>query len=242
MSIMPISNLPDLPKTVSEGNVDTSPLFTTRLQIISGQSKVKVDWNKDKGEPPVDGTIWFGPPGGKDLGIEIIVIPIAVRDHALQMKAGNVSLESFKAPPKIRPPQGIDEEIFRKIENNLKSKTKGIINYTGNDVLFWVIASITYREPIEKFGIFFFRNTAIPEVANCKLNFGKICRLFSDKIVTANFTWYNPYIECLKSPKGEIPNYSIPDEFKLKEELERFWNPTPQGEGREVVDPEGRPR
>lgn len=226
------ANLPNVPSSVSN-EVSTEPLFTTRLQIVHPNSKVLVEWDSDD-RPPSPGDLWLGPPGGTNLGSSVAASPLAQRDHALQLNGSEVALESFKRSATGSPPKDVDEEIFRKIEASPKDPTGKRMNHVGKDILF-------YLPEWKTFTILFFKGTARPQAAMARQYFPsdksknfKKCRITSQMVQgRGTQRWWIPVVT-LDGDGLFAAEDNLPTPKQLMEELTKFLNPLPKGEGRDL--------
>lgn len=228
-----------VPSTVSN-NTSTDALFTTRLQLLQNLSQVITGWKAEENQgvtKPEPGEFWMGPPGGQSMGRDFQAICISWRDHALQLKGGETRFESYQAPPKGVPSKNVDEEIFSKISSLPKSQMEGkvqITNMWGKDVLFWV-------PTVSKFAIMFFHSTARPSAANAFAARGKLLTLHSQFVETQSFSWYTPEIQ-VYSKAVDPGSVALPSEANVKDEMTKFLNPIPRGEGRTSITEDGRVR
>ena len=229
-----------VPSTVSN-NASTEPLFTTRLQLLQNLSTTITGWKAEDNpgiNKPEPGEFWLGPPGGQCLKKEFHAICISWRDHALQLRNSETVCESYISPPKGVPPKNVDEQIFAKVSGLPKQskdeKGRPLTNMWGKDVLFWV-------PDYQKFAIMFFHSTARPCAANAFVARGKLLVVRSQFVETQSFSWYTPEI-AVYSKAIEAGSIKLPNEAEVKEEMTKFLNPNPRGEGRESTTEEGRVR
>lgn len=224
-----------VPTTVSN-NASTEAMFTSRLQLLQSMSEVIKGWKAEdhqEVEKPSAGEFWLGPPGGQSLSREFRAICISWRDHALRLKANEAELESYCAPTKGFPPKNDEESIFNKISSSPKQQKDGaklITNMWGKDILVWV----PFDQTTGKFAIYFMHSTARPEAVNAFNNRGKLLILRSQLVETASFSWYTPEIRVYPHPI-EVGSIKLPTEEEVREELTKFLNPIPRGEGRTTV-------
>ena len=238
-AVMNLDDGSNVPSTVSNES-STESVFAPRLQLVNKQSKVMDNWKAEDGPAPKPGEYTLGK---QVLGKPVVAIPITYRDHALQTKNfSEVSLESYKAPPKGMAPKDKDEEIFARIANAKKTENPDpktqLTNMWGKDVLFWLPQQ-------QKWAIMFFHSTARPASQDAYNNRGKLCLLKSDFIETKSFSWWTPVVQVSPAPSDpkevDLLRHSLPSTEALNDERTKFYNPIPNGEGREsVVD--GRPR
>lgn len=228
-----------VPSTISN-NTSTDPLFTTRLQLLQNLSTVITGWKAEENqgiEKPEPGEFWIGPPGGQSMGRDFQAICISWRDHALQLRGGDTSFESYQSPPKGVPPKNADEEIFIKISSQPKTTKDGKIQVTnmwGKDVLFWIPS-------LSKFAVMFFHSTARPAAANAFAARGKLLTLHSQFVETQSFSWYTPEIQ-VYAKTIEPGSIALPRDADLKEEMTKFLNPIPRGDGRVTTTDSGQVR
>lgn len=223
--------------TTTENSPAEKP-FLPRLQILYANSDVISTWDANNDVPkPQPGTFWLGPPGGETLGTSFIGIPCAIRDHALQLKNGEVSLESFRRSSGTTPPKDKDESIFNQIENAPKQQDKKI-NRWGYDALIWIPAA-------KSFAIIFLHSTARPVGKDCRTHKGQFCRFRVYTPPSNNYVWYIPEITPIKQIDQLDPSKDtfLPQDNLLQQELVKFKNPVARGEGREnETGVDGRPR
>ena len=233
-------NLPALPADMNvSDNVSTDQPFTPRIQLIHSTSKIIKEWNNADGKRPEAGEFLLGPPGQKLIGRTLNAVSLMWRDHALQVKGNEVTLESFDCPKPGHPAKNQDQEIFNKIIASKRSGDKKVQNRVGKDVLFWLPDYGVYA-------IYFFANTATKEAGNCVIKvegqpkFGRFCIFTSYETPpsSSGFQWWLPEIENEMIPDGTV----LPPQDQVIKEIQAFVSPSPKGEGRTSEGVDGRPR
>lgn len=241
-------------KSVGEAAAPTDALFTGRMQLVQPMSKVLN--SKDAKGKCSAGDFVFGPPGFHNFGIETYIIPIAKRAHALRLDGKDAVIgESFDCPAKGSPPTNKQQEVFSSImgspksrkENNKKVET----NMWGNDILF-------YSPLIGKWMNYFFHSTARPASEDAFNLRGTVAHLTQSFVETSQGSWYTPHVsgvemtiiaehknddgsgEMKVSVDGKELRLSFPSPAATKEEIQKFFNPKPQGE--ETTTDSGRVR
>ena len=223
-------------------NLPVDSPFTTRLQLVHDTSKVRKEWKAENGPKPEAGDFLVGPPGAKLIGREFDALSIFWRDHALQTRGDEVTLESFDCPPRGMPPKTSDQEVFRRIEEMKRSGDKKFQSRIGKDLMLWIPAE-------QKIVVYFLANTAAREAGNaCIFNketktykFGFHVHFKSRETPPSSngYQWWLPEIEIIGLPTAEM----LPPTEVLKDEFQKFIQPTPKGAGRvDNSGVDGRPR
>lgn len=226
-------------------NVPPAAQWTQGIQIVYNNSTILDDWDeKVDGPKPAVGEFWLGQKNGKPLGKVFVAVPIAIRDHALQTKGGETTAESFNGckccastQRSTSPPTNEEEKIFHSIASAPKQQDKKL-NRWGSDVLLWI--------PEHKlFAQIFLHSTNRQCIGAYQANFGKFCKIKSYTPPSSQYTWY--LAEC--RPVMDVSTLDpqketfLPTEEATVEEVTKFKNPTPRGEGRtNSSGVDGRPR
>ena len=223
-------------------NLPVDSLFTTRLQLIHDTSKVRKEWKAENGPKPEAGDFLVGPPGAKLIGREFDAVSIFWRDHALQTRADEVTMESFDCPVRGMPPKNQDQEIFRMIEASKRSGDKKVQSRIGKDLMLWIPSE-------QKIVVYFLANTASREAVNAcvydkeakKYKFGYHVHFKSRETPpsSSGYQWWLPEIEVVGLPTAEM----LPPQEILEDEFKKFIQPVPKGSGRvDNSGVDGRPR
>lgn len=246
MSIVPVTNDNNPLAALQEGIVGTVsnevPIesgFIPRLQLLAALSKIRKEWDKEKGPKPEEGTFCAGPPGFIYLGNKFKMVPLAWRDHALRTQADEVMLESFNAPALGSLPKTPEEQVFNDIKlaaaaKSEEDKKKNVQNRVGKDVLCWIPMQTIKDNPYSAmvkgiYAVYYLAGTALPEADNFKLHFFKKIvvrpRLINNP--KTGFSWHVPEVD--RDGDGILEPEDLPDMNVTKEEMTKFANPTAKG-------------
>lgn len=214
------------------------------VQVLYPGSRIITTWTKEDGSIPPVGEFWYGNKNGTLLGKSFIAIPITFRDHALQMKGSEVTLESYKRLPQradefspfpVNASQ--EEKDFHAIEIAPKQDGK-FLNRWGNDVLLWI-------PQLKVFATLYLHSANRSCTDGYANNLGKFCKLKVYTPPSAQQTYY--LMEC--RPVADISTLDpakeiwVPTDEAMVEEVTKFKNPSPRNSNNNMgTGIDGRPR